>query len=253
LVTVPETVNASTTARARARAELSREILVTARARLAEEGPAQLSLRAVARDLGLAPSALYRYYESRDALLTALIIGAYRDLGRAAAEADAAIDPDAYVDRWLATTRAVRSWGLGHPQEWALIYGSPVPGYRAPDDTVDAANQVTVALVRILAEAYAAGHLHPPAAPEVPAHLAAELARVRDLVGGGLPDDVAAVVVVAWGYVLGAVSLELFGHYDHAIEARASMWDVAMAVLTTSLGLGRRPSRSRRGEGRSGR
>jgi hypothetical protein len=70
---------------------------------------------------------------------------------------------------------------------------------------------------------------------------------------GDLPDPAAAVAVVAWGYVLGALSLELFGHYDGAIEARASMWDTAMTVLVVALGLGQRPAGGRRGEGRTGR
>jgi AcrR family transcriptional regulator len=252
LADVSDTDNASRSARARVRAELSREILVAARRRLADEGPAQLSLRAVARDLGLAPSALYRYYESRDALLTALIIEAYRDVGSAAAAADATVAPGEVVARWMTTTGAVRDWGLAHPQEWALIYGSPVPGYRAPDDTIDAANQVTMALVRILVDAHAAGRLHPPSHPAVPADLAADLGRVREVMGD-LPDAVAAVAVVAWGYVLGAVSLELFGHYDGAVEARDSMWETAMTVLVATLGLGQRPARARRGEGRTGR
>jgi hypothetical protein len=184
--------------------------------------------------------------------LTALIVAAYRDLGRAAAEADAAVAPGEHVARWTAATRAVRAWGLAHPQEWALIYGSPVPGYRAPEDTVGAANQVTMALLRILVDAQAAGRLHPPNPPAVPPDLAADLVGVRTVVGD-LPDPAAAVAVVAWSYVLGAVTLELFGHYDGGIEARASMWDTAMTVLVATLGLGQRPARARRGGGRTGR
>src|ERR1700761_7092322 len=105
-------VNASRSARARVRAELAQEILDAARAHLAVEGPAGLSLRAVARDLGMVPSALYRYFQSRDALLTALIIDAYRGLGEAAGSADARVDAGAFGARWFATTGAIRTWGL---------------------------------------------------------------------------------------------------------------------------------------------
>src|ERR1700761_9041285 len=102
--------NASRSARARVRSELAKEILDAARAPLGVEGPAGLSLRAVARDLGMVPSALYRYYESRDALLTALIIDAYRGLGEAAASADAGAEPTDFAGRWFATAGAIRGW-----------------------------------------------------------------------------------------------------------------------------------------------
>src|SRR5204863_7108285 len=121
-----------TTARERIRAELTAEIANAARRQLAEVGAAALSLRAVARELGMASSALYRYFPSRDDLLTRLIIDGYDDLGAAAEPAD---DPTAPPgERWRAVCRAVRTWALAHPHEYALLYGSPVPGYRAPAD-----------------------------------------------------------------------------------------------------------------------
>src|SRR3954463_9000324 len=129
-----------TTARERARAELTAEITELARAQLATVGAAGLSLRAVARELGMASSAMYRYFPSRDDLLTRLIIEGYDALGTAAEDAD---DPTAPPpDRWLAVCRAVRDWARAHPHEYALLYGSPVPGYAAPRDTVPAAIRV---------------------------------------------------------------------------------------------------------------
>src|SRR5579859_6882260 len=115
------------TARERARAELTREIKEEARRQLAEVGANGLSLRAVARELGMVSSALYRYYPSRDDLLTALIIDAYNALGDAAERAIAATaGPSAR--QWLAACHAVRGWAVSRPHEYALIYGSPVPG-----------------------------------------------------------------------------------------------------------------------------
>jgi AcrR family transcriptional regulator len=218
------------------RIELAKEILDAARAHLGIEGPGGLSLRAVARDLGMVPSALYRYYENRDALLTALIVDAYQALGQAAQAADASVAPADFAARWLTTTRAIRRWGLEHPQEWALIYGSPVPGYRAPVDTVAPALMVSEALGRILGEAHRAGRLAAIDDLVIPPDLEPDLDRVRVLVGDA-PDTVAVAAVVSLGYVLGAVSLELFGQYDNAIDARASMWDVAMAVVAGAVGL----------------
>ncbi len=230
-------MNASRSARARVRVELAKEILDAARARLGIEGPAGLSLRAVARDLGMVPSALYRYYESRDALLTALIIDAYRGLGEAVAAADAAVEPADFAARWKGATRAIRSWGLGHPQEWALIYGSPVPGYRAPVDTVAAASTVTVSVGRILGDAYRAGRLVPPAHPGVPEDLAADAERLRPHLVGDAPDEVVVAAVIVLGYLLGAVSMELFGQYNNAISARDTLWDVATTVMAATIGL----------------
>src|SRR3954462_10012721 len=113
--------------RARGRVELSKEIADVARKHLAESGAVGLSLRAVARELGMASSAVYRYFPSRDDLLTTLIIDAYDAIGAAAAAADRAAGP-ALMDRWRAACIAVRDWALANPHEWGLVYGSPVPG-----------------------------------------------------------------------------------------------------------------------------
>src|SRR5215218_202301 len=118
--------------RARVRQELTSEIKSVARRQLATEG-ADLSLRAVARELGMVSSAIYRYFPSRDELLTALIVDSYRDLAGAAerAVARAGDDPRAI---WRAACAAIHTWSRRHPHEYALLYGSPVPGYAAPAD-----------------------------------------------------------------------------------------------------------------------
>jgi len=164
--------NAPRTARERARAELTREIKEEARRQLAAVGANGLSLRAVARELGMVSSALYRYYPSRDDLLTALIIDAYNAIGEAAEtaiggvrpgagdEPDAGYEPGVGVGvaraRWLAACHAIRAWAIARPHEYALIYGSPVPGYRAPQATVGPAARVPLAFVGVLAGAIAA-------------------------------------------------------------------------------------------------
>src|SRR5215468_11121607 len=139
------------TARQRARAELTREIKEEARRQLADSGAGGLSLRAVARELGMVSSALYRYYPSRDDLLTALIIDAYDAVGKAAEDAVAAASGAGR--KWAAACHAIRAWALAHPHEYALIYGSPVPGYRAPEATIGPASRVPLAFVSVLADA----------------------------------------------------------------------------------------------------
>ena len=129
-------MNASRTARERVRAELTREITDVARGQLATEGAGGLSLRAVAREMGMVSSAIYRYFPSRDDLLTALIVDGYNAIGEVAERADAACPAGEHAGRWLAVCRAIRDWALAHPHEYALVYGSPVPGYQAPQQTI---------------------------------------------------------------------------------------------------------------------
>lgn len=227
------------TARERARAEITREILGTGRAHLARDGAAALSLRAVARDLGMASSAVYRYVPNRDALLTLLIIDAYDAVGEQVEQAAGACDPGDYLGRFLATCRAVRSWALANPQEYALIYGSPVPGYAAPEDTIAPATRVPAVLLSILFDQATAGAAPMPVA--LPATVATGMAPFRAFAAGQASDDLLLRGLSAWATLLGTVSLELFGHLHNVIEeddaARAAFFDHQMRQVAAGLGL----------------
>jgi AcrR family transcriptional regulator len=228
----------SSTARERVRAELTREITEIAQRQLATEGAAGLSLRAVAREMGMVSSAIYRYFPSRDDLLTALIIKGYNAIGEAVEKADAACARDDYAGRWLAVCRAVRDWALARPHEYALLYGSPVPGYQAPQDTVGPAMRDSVVYGRILSEAYAAGALNPPDdRPPPPPSFAGDAELLREAVMPGLPDDVLTRAVVAWTGLFGMVSFELFGQFNNVITDRAALFDHTMACLARLIGL----------------
>ncbi|MFC0861240.1 TetR/AcrR family transcriptional regulator [Sphaerimonospora cavernae] len=230
-------MNASRTARERVRAELIREITDIARRHLATEGAAGLSLRAVARDMGMVSSAIYRYFPSRDDLLTALIINGYNAIGDAVEKADAACPREDFTRRWLAVCRAVRDWALAHPHEYALLYGSPVPGYRAPADTIGPASRDTIVYGRIIAEAHQEGRLSPPPmCPEPPAVLSPDIEAVRAMMPG-VPGDVVARAVIAWTSLFGMVSFELFGQFNNVIEHRAELFEHNMACLARLLGL----------------
>ena len=224
-----------TTARERVRAELTAEITDAARRQLAEVGAAALSLRAVARELGMASSALYRYFPSRDELLTRLIIDAYDELGRAAEDADDAGRPS--LQRWLAVCRAVRAWARAHPHEYALLYGTPVPGYQAPRDTVPAASRVGVVLGRILGDAARAGEL-PEAARDVePGVVSADVVAVLGGDHPALHDRVRVRALLAWSAVYGTISFELFGHFVGGVEDADRYFDLAMTELAVLVGL----------------
>jgi AcrR family transcriptional regulator len=208
---------APASARARARASLTEEIKATARRHLADGGAAGLSLRAVARELGMASSAVYRYFESRDALLTALIVDAFDAVG-AEAEAAFARQPDRLVPRWLGVAGAVRDWARANPHDYALVYGSPVPGYRAPTATVSPAARVSLVALHIVADGVASGEIDPSSTVPMPRAVHADLARLRDAAAPQVPDEVLGRALFVWTMLFGAISYELFGHLRGVIE-----------------------------------
>ena len=232
------------TARERVREEMSAEILAVASEHLAKEGAAALSLRSVARDLELAPSALYRYFDGRDALLSALIMAAYESL---AAEAERAADEGhrrdgADAERWLHVPRAIRQWALERPHEWGLIFGTPVPGYEAPQDTVEPYARVAAALARPVVEAKAAGRLRPDAptgtgtgtGTDALRHAVAPVAEGLDL---DMPVEMVARFVQAWTTLVGVVSLEVFGHWRSTILDPEAFFEATMHDVAKGLGL----------------
>jgi AcrR family transcriptional regulator len=224
------------TARERVRAELTAEIADAARRQLAEVGAVALSLRAVARELGMASSAVYRYFPSRDDLLTLLIVDGYDQLGAAAEAADDPAAPP--VDRWLAVCRAVRTWALEHPHEYALLYGTPVPGYSAPQDTVPAAARVGAVLGRVLGDAARSGALPEGTGERDPALVSDEAMAVLGGEHPALDETVRVRALLAWSAVYGTISFELFGHFVGSVEDADRFFDRAMTELAGLVGLG---------------
>jgi AcrR family transcriptional regulator len=212
-------------ARARARAALIDDIKAAARRQLDEVGAAGLSLRAIARELGLVSSALYRYYASRDELLTALIIDAYDTVGDVAERAVPARGE--FATRWLALARAIRGWALANPNDYALVYGSPVPGYRAPTDTVPAAQRVPFVALRLLAEGVAAGELTSDPTARIPRAVRSDLHTLREAAPGA-PADVLSRGLAAWTQLFGTISFELFGHFHNVIDDLDAFFDHQM-------------------------
>ena len=225
--------------RARVRAEMIDEIKTVARRHLATEG-ANLSLRAVARDMGMVSSALYRYFASRDDLLTALILDAYNSLGEAVETADAAVQERVQLrGRWLAAGRAVRTWALANPAEYALLYGSPVPGYAAPQDTIPAAARAYAVLGGILTDGFASGALKHQAGGQsavLPEAVQADLRRASAGVSPGLPDDLMLAGLTAWIQLFGLVSFELFGQFQNVVDARAEFFDTQLEMMADLIG-----------------
>ncbi|RLU89169.1 TetR family transcriptional regulator [Streptomyces griseocarneus] len=224
-------------ARERARSEITAAIKDEARLQLARDGAAKLSLRAVARELGMVSSALYRYFPSRDDLLTALIVDAYNAVGAAAEAALAAGDGKAPAARWTAVCRAVRDWALAHPHEYALIYGTPVPGYTAPLTTVEPAGRVALTLLSIAREAHADGRLVVRPVDSLPRTVHTDVERIAAEYAPGLPAPTAAALVAAWAQLFGLIGFELFGQFNQVVEARDAFFAHAVRSLAHQVGL----------------
>jgi AcrR family transcriptional regulator len=230
-------------ARQRVKDAVTAEIIAVARGQLATEGAGTLSLRAVAREMGMASSAIYRYFSSRDELLTALIIEAYDALGEVA-EAAATVG-DRGFERWQSVCRSIRAWALEHPHEYALIYGSPVPDYQAPAQTIAPASRVTLALAGLLLDAYRAGELAPLEASPLSRDMAAEARQLAHLAMPGVPPAIVARALVVWTQLFGQISFELFGQLVGVVEDPEVVFEFAIATTAGLLGLHAREAQGR--------
>lgn len=217
--------------RQESRERIEAQIIALGRRQLATEGAAGLSVRAIARDLGMVSSAVYRYVAGRDELLTMLLADAYSDLADSVERAREQA-PDGWRADVAVITRAMRAWALAEPACWALLYGSPVPGYHAPAEITTApGTRVVGALFDAVATGVATGdivltehHVNQP--------LSADLARLRREFN--FPGDDALVVrcTLAWGLVVGAISLEVFGQYGaDTFTDPATLFDAQLRLL----------------------
>ncbi|MFJ7179408.1 TetR/AcrR family transcriptional regulator [Streptomyces massasporeus] len=190
----------TTTPRERYRAQVRTEIKERAWEQIATAGASALSLNAIAKQMGMSGPALYRYYGGRDDLITELVRDAYRSLAdtvAATAAKDGAEVP--------ALAHALRDWALRDPHRYFLIYGTPVPGYHAPDDITAISSEI----MAILLDACAEVDGDTPATP-----FGAHLEEHRDWANGH-PAPPAALhrAMTFWTRLHGVLSLELAGHF----------------------------------------
>lgn len=204
---------ASGRSRAENRAMMTDEIRRLGREHLTTYGAAGLSLRAIARDLGVVSSAVYRYVPSRDELLTMLLVEAYTDIADAVDAAADSIDASRRRERLAAAAAAARTWALADPARWALIHGSPVPGYSAPGDrTIGPGTRIPVRLLRECAAAHHDGQLRTDLASPT-TDVATDMDAIRDEFDLDTPAAVLAAATTLWAVLIGAISLETFGQY----------------------------------------
>ncbi|MEU5591840.1 WHG domain-containing protein [Streptomyces sp. NPDC020298] len=219
--------------------ELS-EIKATARQLLEKLGAGGLSLDAVAREGGLAVADVETVFPRRDDLLTALVVDAYNESAAAMEQADqAARDAGASAGaRLLAVTRALRRWSFDNAAEFTLIYGSPVPGYHAPQDTVPPASRTPAVLAAIVRSALQAGELAPPrravAGPPLLLPEAVELF-------GGIPEapfsDIIERGIVLWSNLIGLLVFQVFSRTHDSVRDESAFFDFAIAVAAEGIGL----------------
>lgn len=227
----------TTTPRERARTRTLADITRIGREHLTVDGAAALSLRAVARDLGVVSSAVYRYVKSRDELLTLLVVDAYTELGD---EVDEAVDAlDSAVEKFLVLGRTVRAWGLREPAGYALLFGSPVPGYHAPaEHTTGPGTRVIVKLVEIFDAAWRAGRLVERPTTVSLSGLHQSFVEVRNEMGTNMSDEALARGVLVWASLFGAVSFDVFDQYGSStFSARDQLFEHQLALLVELAGL----------------
>jgi len=216
------------------------EIKDLAWTQIAGVGAASLSLRAVAREMGMTSSALYRYFPSRDHLLTALAADGFASLADTleAAETDATHRDISPPERFLHLMRVYRTWSLAHPTEYALMFGTPVPGFDecGPEAKLEMLRGVNV-LFRMMVSCVESGRVVPPPLdPSIERKLAAKLRKWKGHAGEGLPPEALAGCMLVWMQLHGAISLELFGHLPPDLLPADELFEQQMRQLMALLG-----------------
>jgi len=218
------------------------EIKELARRQLVERGPGALSLRGIARDMRTASSALYRYFASHEELVSALVVDAYTSLADAMAAARDEAPLDNPARQWWAISHAYRRWALANRADFALVFGTPVPGYQAPEEiTGPAAGRSMAILLDTYAAAVQAGAADPDRTQVPPSIQPGELLAL--LIGSSVPDcppRQAAIALSAWVSLLGHLVGEIFGSLDHLVTDADELYRAH--VRTVMLGMGFAPS-----------
>ena len=215
------------------------EIKATARQQMAESGTAGVSLSAIARAMELSAPALYRYFASRDDLVTALIVDAFTALADAIQAAESAVEAKTCALKIIASCLAYREWAIAHPVDFQLIYGNPIPGYVAPAEvTVPLARRPFDGLFRLFLEAYQTGELVVPAEyTVVPASITAHFATWLPKAGYNFPDALLCLLMSGWARIHGMVMLELFEHLGPVVGDAAAFYRYELGAFLQQLGM----------------
>jgi len=248
---------ASPSRRDRLRAATIDEIISTARRILVKDGPEAVSLRAIAREMGMTAPGLYRYFGNYEELVRYLTASIFTELGNDIGQAIEAAEPTAgapgAVDpirakltvKMVAACREFRRWALNHRGEFALLFGVPLPGL--DDGRYDLADECALAFAgtffRLFLELWQKTPFPVPDDAQIDPGLRDQLSRYRDALGASIPLGAAlplgAVLTFlrCWTLLYGAVAMEVFGHMRFALDDPAPMFEITLGDLAALVGL----------------
>ncbi len=220
--------------RDRVRAETTMEIKQTARKILIDQGPEAVTLRAIARDMGMTAPALYRYFGSREDLVRHVIGDIFTEIGEGIQAAIEAAVPDR-TSMMVAACREFRRWALAHEAEFGLLFGTPLPTLEALHDDQDVvaacAAKFSGVFFALFVELWRKHPFPVPADSEIDPGLRAQLATYRTALGVDLPLGAGLIFLRCWVRLYGMVSLEVFGHLHFALDDAAPMFELTLAEL----------------------
>lgn len=230
--------------RERVRAATVEEIKATARRILVDEGAQGVTLRAIARDMGMTAPALYRYFPSHEDLWRELCHDTYDDITDAIEATIARLPGGDADERLIVATRAFRSWAADHPREFGLVFGMPLPGVQelaGPEDM--AGKRFAILFTTLFAQLWVSRPFEVPADEEIPPALRAQLQRYRDAVSP-LVDSAAVLPLGAiqrflqgWVQLYGVVTMEVFGHLGFCLDDVSEFFEAQLAAIATLLGM----------------
>jgi len=234
--------------RDRLRAATIDEIIQTARQLLVKDGPEAVSLRAIAREMGMTAPGLYRYFDNHEELVRHLCADIFTELGADIHRAiEAAVPPAGQADdpqakltvKMVAACREFRRWALNHKDEFALVFGVPLPGL--DDGRYDVADECALAFagtfLALFLELWHAVPFPVPKNEDIDPGLRDQLTRYRDVLGADIPVGAVLTFLRCWTVLYGVVAMEVFGHMSFALEDSAPMFEITLGDLTSLVGL----------------
>jgi AcrR family transcriptional regulator len=236
--------------RDRLRAATTDEIVQTARRLLVTSGPDAVTLRAIAREMGMTAPGLYRYFDSREELLRHVCAGIFTELTTGIRQAiEAATAPATAADptaakltvKMVAACGEFRRWSLGHQAEFGLLFGVPLPGVSHLGDVHDIAEECALAFAgtffALFLELWSAARFRVPEAADIDPGLRDQLLRYRAELGTDLPLGAVLTFLRCWTVLYGAVAMEVFGHMNFALDDPAPMFELTLSDLAGLVGL----------------
>jgi AcrR family transcriptional regulator len=241
------------TRRDRLRAATSQEIIQVARRLLVTEGSPAMSLRAIAREMGMTAPALYRYYPSLEDLVRHVVADIFTELTGELEAAIGAASPASeengpgHAEPTVRSTahglitacRAFRAWAIAHPAEFGLLFGTPLPGIdlEHPDPLLDCGISFGGVFLSLITDLWQIKAFEVPSDDEIDPELLPQLASYRDTLGTDLPAGVLQTFLRCWVLLYGTVTLEVFGHMKFALGNPAPMFELMLADLAAMIGL----------------